>query len=1142
MSILWANWEGALSQMVKQVQAAFDALLDIAAAQQHLQLASEPFRLDVQSMLESTARDLLALGEQRKGKYAPLQALIPRIGAQHLLQMHPPLLRDTLMAMRIPAVCPSAASLLHILLQHLLTECSAAHPGSRTSARMSAQDAQAQDGQVAALVGLVRQGRKLHLMPELHRACVDEQEVIIPAALLLQAAEHASDLLRIDALELACISPKITVLPGDLELQMACKGLQLALSNSAASTRNKTLVLADKLLKRLCSGTHASLQVLKQLRRKHIKDGSGPAELSKDEHSIVRGILAQKDMASVLLGTIVDSWDRVREQAAAALQWLPTPLPGVETPEALICQVEWAAGLLSSPRVREADAGARLAGLLFQKYAQKLGWHMSLHPSACALEAALPGNMQATLTFLDSLLASMQASLDLADSDLVAACRTGLNHGVLLLIRYVVPSLPWHSAAHELPALRDWVVRLLAVLDHVAVVAMPPLCHPADHGMSDEQEADDQEGPEAGFFDDGLEGPNQDAATSQAQIISTACWLTMKELAMLVGTLMQVVPLTGPGHVLNAGQVQHLGQQFLHTFVNMKHNGAVDKTMSGFQAVVTRLLTETLPELHQLPTQWLDALLAAATRPNQTRDDIVRRSAGLPVSIVAIFLSEPDNTRKVLLARGMSAILHISSGAVSSEVWPRVHAFNILRLIFQEAKLAVSTTGYCAEGMQLTMQAMAAGAWEVRNAANMTFTSLINRMLGFKNLAKGEAPKRAVTAVDFFRSFPSLHAFLLSGLQQAAAELEQNDAAQRLHPMLFPTLVLLSRLRPATHSRSTIPVSCPDPEAFAPVVQRRRLSSASSERCPNSRPFITTTRCMDPSYEARCAGLKALLRLTQGVSRPAATPPSWLPGLVSQHGSSETHFKATERNLRLTAVLAAWSDRQGNSMPSLPNQEQIYAIDSSGALHLSRHWNSSCLDCEPLQRLHAWVLDVWAVAVCLLQDEAAQVRMSMSAVVHGILAAASRQAVRHTHDSVLLRCTLRHLSQCYCMLPQLQRLLMQWVYRPGPGGTASRMDQLHSSLTYGRRLFDVELDNQHEEPLFLAQAAASELLHVQSCMEESSDAAAAGWLEQMRLWASEVAEELAQESSRMAGLQQASKAAGWGDITHLESCFLPLAH
>lgn len=60
-------------------------------------------------------------------------------------------------------------------------------------------------------------------------------------------------------------------------------------------------------------------------------------------------------------------------------------------------------------------------------------------------------------------------------------------------------------------------------------------------------------------------------------------------------------------------------------------------------------------------------------------------------------------------------------------------------------------------------------------------------------LPQGEVPKRAITAVDFFRCFPSLHSFLLSELQAAAEGLE--GAAADMHPSLFPCLVLLSRLR-----------------------------------------------------------------------------------------------------------------------------------------------------------------------------------------------------------------------------------------------------------------------------------------------------------------------------------------------------------
>ena len=61
-----------------------------------------------------------------------------------------------------------------------------------------------------------------------------------------------------------------------------------------------------------------------------------------------------------------------------------------------------------------------------------------------------------------------------------------------------------------------------------------------------------------------------------------------------------------------------------------------------------RLLQERSPALHGLPHRWLHGLLARAAAPGQSRDDILRRSAGLPAAIVALFLAEPANqARKV---------------------------------------------------------------------------------------------------------------------------------------------------------------------------------------------------------------------------------------------------------------------------------------------------------------------------------------------------------------------------------------------------------------------------------------------------------------------------------------------------------------
>ena len=61
--------------------------------------------------------------------------------------------------------------------------------------------------------------------------------------------------------------------------------------------------------------------------------------------------------AQMLLGSVVDSWDKLRETATEALMALPAPLPGLEQPAQVAELLRWARTLVSSPRVRESDAG-----------------------------------------------------------------------------------------------------------------------------------------------------------------------------------------------------------------------------------------------------------------------------------------------------------------------------------------------------------------------------------------------------------------------------------------------------------------------------------------------------------------------------------------------------------------------------------------------------------------------------------------------------------------------------------------------------------------------------------------------------------------------------------------------------------------
>ena len=83
----------------------------------------------------------------------------------------------------------------------------------------------------------------------------------------------------------------------------------------------------------------------------------------------------------LLLGALVDSWEKVRVTAFALLRRHPSPLAGLDTPARLETRLTWAMDLLHSPRLRESDAAALLIRLLIRKYAFDLRWDIQLSPT-----------------------------------------------------------------------------------------------------------------------------------------------------------------------------------------------------------------------------------------------------------------------------------------------------------------------------------------------------------------------------------------------------------------------------------------------------------------------------------------------------------------------------------------------------------------------------------------------------------------------------------------------------------------------------------------------------------------------------------------------------------------------------------------
>ena len=132
LRMLWSAWDDSQAQTVRLAQTAFGSVLKLVDLQNQLERSENNKNkiddIEAKSAADfwaSVALDLLNLGADQKRRYAPLTAIIPRMGAQNLLNLRPHLVEETLAAMSQNRTTTSAAaSMLGVLWSTLQTELS----------------------------------------------------------------------------------------------------------------------------------------------------------------------------------------------------------------------------------------------------------------------------------------------------------------------------------------------------------------------------------------------------------------------------------------------------------------------------------------------------------------------------------------------------------------------------------------------------------------------------------------------------------------------------------------------------------------------------------------------------------------------------------------------------------------------------------------------------------------------------------------------------------------------------------------------------------------------------------------------------------------------------------------------------------
>ncbi|CAB1101686.1 unnamed protein product [Ectocarpus sp. CCAP 1310/34] len=313
----------------------------------------------------------------------------------------------------------------------------------------------------------------------------------------------------------------------------------------------------------------------------------------------------------------------------------------------------------------------------------------------------------------------------------------------------------------------------------------------------------------------------------------------------------------GSRSLLAAKDVTAIGETLLETLLSLKHMGCVASAQAALQTVCEAMLhggRRNAP-LARLPSLWLDQLLGQLAGEKQ--EFVLRRSTGLAFTFMAILRAEPRSVEPILLPRCMGHLLAmakaykdqskdnesksknntgddtqvapeslVDEGASKGDWKSTVHAMNVLRVVFVDATLADDVCPYVTEATMAAVCGFEHPVWAVRNSSMMLFASIMQRAVGgAKNAAEpagnplSDGSKRprsaraAVTAEAFFQQHPKLHPFLLSELERAtnctpeagtgsSGEKEGQRAAAaaaaaraEMHPVLYPILLLLARLK-----------------------------------------------------------------------------------------------------------------------------------------------------------------------------------------------------------------------------------------------------------------------------------------------------------------------------------------------------------
>lgn len=373
--------------------------------------------------------------------------------------------------------------------------------------------------------------------------------------------------------------------------------------------------------------------------------------------------------------------------------------------------------------------------------------------TGAALQDFLFSTSPDKIMFVNNLLDELQAKIDESKKDYLK------HHYDPVGGYFAALTLLLKNDDFSYDTSNDIVNRCLSlILSNWDAVKEPVCCHPTEVRTSEE------------YLKDGIKD----------QFLVAKAFRSIKESSALLEVL-----ITRPS--ITFKQLTSAGDLLICQLFDLRHSGAFQSVLPSFNACCNKC-SENYPK--QLKT-WLQVVINSLEVKTQM---VTRRSGGIPYLLTTILAAERGKERPLLkLAfEKLEIIASLPITQYQDEVdLPQVNAFNCIRSIFIESKLAEPCAPYVASALNLALKNFISEIWPLRNCSIMLFTSLQNRIFGKAG--------KSISARLFFTRFGGVQELLLDVLKESLRESSNTNnpvLSQSGVESIFLVLNLLLRLQP----------------------------------------------------------------------------------------------------------------------------------------------------------------------------------------------------------------------------------------------------------------------------------------------------------------------------------------------------------